>query len=365
MVDNILILAGGSGTRLWPASLNSYPKQFIKVDGEKTLLQLTVERALALEASGKITILTLKSQMKDVIADCAKYAEMYPNKIAILPEPVARNTAPAIAAAAFHYRFSGNGNAVSLILASDHLIEDAEAFKKNVETAALLARSGSLVTFGIPPTYPETGYGYIERGDTFLGEAAGKGFKVTAFMEKPNLKTAKKFIETGNYFWNSGMFVFPMELYLTELEKYSPQLYEPFRKLEKSPSSRYEKGIEIIMESSEIEELYKDSPANSIDYAVMEKTTFAAMVKADFPWNDVGSWDQFETIVDKAGGGEVFEVETSGNMVFSDIPVAMCGVDNLIVVIKNGKALVCQKGLSQKVKDVRTVIEKVGRGDLL
>ncbi len=358
MVDNVLILAGGSGTRLWPASLNESPKQFIKVKGEKSLLKLTVERALSLDVPGRIIIITLKSQLKDVLDECAEYADT--GKIMILPEPASRNTAPAITAAAWWFKLGGMFPCTSLVLPADHLIEELDLFKKNTEEADSLARDGFLVTFGIPPEYPETGYGYIEKGKKHK-----KGFKVASFREKPDPETAKKFVDDGNYFWNSGMFAFSMEVFLEEIRKYSPQIAAAFGKIVKAPPPVIVNGIEIIMDSSEIETIYSTSPSISIDYAVMEKTLLSAMVEADFSWNDIGSWDQFETIIKNLEKGEMFEVEASNNIVFSDIPIALCDVKDLIVVIKNGKALICKKGSSQKVRDIRKLIEKDNRSDLL
>ncbi|MCL2294814.1 MAG: mannose-1-phosphate guanylyltransferase [Spirochaetes bacterium] len=358
MVDNVFILAGGSGTRLWPASLNEYPKQFIKVKGEKSLLSLTIERALYLNISGEIIIITLKSQMDDVIKECAPYRDKA--RIVILPEPVARNTATALTAAAWWLKKSSKESSTALILPADHLIEGMEEFKRNAIEADALAREGFLVTFGIPPAYPETGYGYIKRG-----EVHADGYKVESFLEKPNLETAKQFIDDGNYFWNSGMFVFKMDTFLSEIEKYSPDITASFAKINEIPAPVFENKIKVIMDNQEVERAYKSSPSISIDYAVMEKTPLAAVVLADFPWNDIGSWDQFETIIKNFKWAELFEVGSANNTVFSDIPVALCGVEDLIVVIKNGKALVCKKGASQKVKELRSLMEGKDRVDLL
>ncbi|MCL2480853.1 MAG: mannose-1-phosphate guanylyltransferase [Spirochaetaceae bacterium] len=358
MVDNIFILAGGSGTRLWPASLNEYPKQFIKVKGEKSLLNLAIERALYLNIPGDIIIITLKSQLDDVIKECAPYSNT--GKIVILPEPVARNTATALTAAAWWIKEEGKEQSTALILPADHLIEGMELFEKNTLEADLLAHKDFLVTFGIPPTYPETGYGYIKRGESY-----GKGYKVESFMEKPDIKTAKQFLEDGNYFWNSGMFVFKMDTFLTEIGKYSPDISASFAKLSNAPKPVFEKNFKIIMDAPEVEKAYRQSPSISIDYAVMEKTPLAAVVLAEFSWNDIGSWDQFETIIKNFKWAELFEVGSSNNTVFSDIPVALCGVENLIVVIKNGRALVCKKGSSQKIKEIRSLIEGEHREDLL
>ena len=358
MVDNILILAGGSGTRLWPASLNESPKQFIKVREGKSLLELTIERGLSLGISGKIIIITLESQLDDIIRECSPYSDS--GKIAVLPEPAARNTAPAVAAALTYLKLSGSFNSTVLVLPADHMIEKSPEFRENIEKADILARKGFLVTFGIIPQYPETGYGYIEMGEPLDG-----GFMVSSFREKPDLSTAVKFLEEGNYFWNSGMFAFSVKAFLSELSLYSPEIALPFSRLGSVPSPFFERGIDILMCSDSVKEIYKKSPSDSVDYAVMEKSGKAAMIKADFLWNDIGSWDQFETIIENLGKAEKFEVNAEDNIVFSDIPVALCDVSDLIVVIKNGKALICRKGSSQKVKDIRTVIKNSNRSDLL
>ena len=358
MIDNILILAGGSGTRLWPASLNDSPKQFIKVKNGKSLLELTVERGLKLGIKGKIIIITLESQLDEVIRECSPFYDT--GKIAVLPEPAARNTAPAIAAALTYLRLNGESGSTSLVLPADHMIENFDKFSENVASADVLARKGYLVTFGIPPQYPETGYGYIERG-----ESEDPGFRVASFREKPDYDTAVKFLDEGNYYWNSGMFAFSTETFLNELSAYSPSISSLFEKLTDIPSPLHERGVDIVMSGGEISEIYKSSPKDSIDYAVMEKSTKCAMVKADFQWNDIGSWDQFETIMKNLGKAEKFEVDAEDNIVFSDIPVALCDVKDLIVVIKNGKALICRKGSSQKVKEIRAVIESNDRKDLL
>ena len=358
MVDNILILAGGSGTRLWPASLNNSPKQFIKVKNGKSLLELTIERGLKLGIKGKIIIITLESQLKEVIQECLPFSDT--GKIAVLPEPAARNTAPAITAALTYLKLTGDPDSTSLVLPADHMIDNFEKFKENAEKSDILARKGYLVTFGIPPQYPETGYGYIERG-----EFQDPGYRVASFREKPDYETAVKFLDEGNYYWNSGMFAFSAEDFLSELSLHSPGIYSQFQKLASVPPGMHERGIDIIMSSREVTEIYKDSPSDSIDYAVMEKSSKCAMVKAEFQWNDIGSWDQFDTILNNLGKAEKFEVDAADNIVFSDIPVALCDVNDLIVVIKNGKALICKKGSSQKVKEIRTVIESSNRGDLL
>ena len=358
MVDNILILAGGTGTRLWPASLNEYPKQFIKIMGGKSLIKLTVERALKLGVKGQIIIITLRNQLENVIMECSDFSEK--SRILILPEPEARNTAPAIAAASYWLKLSGREDETVLVMPADHLIQKIDKFKKNIQNADKLARKGFLVTFGIPPQYPETGYGYIE-----AGKSESPGLRVKSFREKPDLQTALNFIKSGKYYWNSGIFTFKTASYISELEKHSPEIARAFSSLKNVEDPVNSGGFDIIMEGDEAVAVYRQSPSISIDYAVMEKSSHAAMIKADFFWNDIGSWDQFETIIKNLGKKEIFEVDAENNIVFSDIPVALCEVSNLIVVIKNGKALICRKGSSQKVKEIRKIMEEIERDDLL
>jgi len=200
MIDNIFILAGGSGTRLWPASVKAVPKQFLEVADGKSLLILTIERALALKPSGKIYIITLKDQMDSVISECMKLEEGA-DRIVIVPEPRPKNTAPAIAVAASYLRNTGEGSSRVLVMPADHLVSPVDIFGKDVEKAAGLAERGFLVTFGIIPSYPATGYGYIESGSVI-----GEGFRVKEFREKPDRETAEKFIRQGGFYWNSGMF---------------------------------------------------------------------------------------------------------------------------------------------------------------
>lgn len=357
MIDDILILAGGSGTRLWPASLSKFPKQYIKVKGDDSLLALTIKRSLALNPAGKIYIISLESQMEELIKECAPFAHI--GKIAIIPEPEARNTAPAIGIAVRALEIMGKAESSLLVLPADHMIEDIEKFKACVEKADTLSRAGHMVTFGIKPLYPETGYGYIEQG-----EPEKTGFIVKSFREKPDLETAKKFLSDGKYLWNSGMFCFTGKTYWKELSAHSKAMTDAIGSV--TASGEYTKeGIQILMDTKEVAEAYAKSPSNSIDYAVMEKSSLSAVVAADFDWNDIGSWDQFETLLAGTKQDDVYQTGCRNTTVFSDIPVALCDVEDITVVIKNGKALICRKGSSQKVKEVRSQIEKAGRKELL
>ncbi len=358
MIDNIFILAGGSGTRLWPASVKAVPKQFLEVTDGKSLLILTVERALALEPSGKIYIITLKDQMDSVISECMKL-EKGADRIVIVPEPRPKNTAPAIAVAASYLRNSGEGESRVLVMPADHLVSPVDVFRKDVEKAAVLADKGFLVTFGIVPSYPATGYGYIESGDK-----TGPGFTVREFREKPDRKTAEEFIRQGGFYWNSGMFVFTADSFWKELEIHSSKIAETFRDAGKGEQMSEKNGISVILDNGKTEKIYASSPSDSIDYAVMEKSGNTAVVAASFTWNDIGSWDEMADIRESSGEN-AFSVESRNNFVYSDIPVALCGVEDLVVVQKNGALLICRKGKGQLVKDAVEEIKKRGMDHLL
>lgn len=374
MLDHVFILAGGSGTRLWPASNSGRPKQFIPVREGKSLLRLTVERAFGLGIRGSVIIITLADQLEPVLEECGKI-DMGEGRIKVVPEPAARNTAPAIAIAAEYLRAksrTGDDQTVA-VLTADHLITPPEKFTADMENADALARQDTLVTFGIPPTRPETGYGYIE-----TGEALKNGYQVASFREKPDEKTAVEFLEKGNYYWNSGMFAFRVKTYLEELSAHTPEIGRLFDGIGAKGHSRRIGGIEVVMEGPEVEDVYRRSPKDSIDYAVMEKSDRVTMVSATFDWNDIGSWEEMAALYaekDNMSPGEpvnvvadeqeLVSIESGGNFVYSDLPVALCGVEDLMVVVKNGAVLIAGKGAGQGVKKVVEELKKRGRSDLL
>ena len=345
MVDHVIIMAGGAGKRLWPASNGSKPKQFMTVQGSESLFQGTVNRAASLGIDGKILVVTHKDHIRAALEDSRSLPAELRGKMVLLAEPEARNTGPALAYAAAWLRgHAGGEDSSALVLAADHLIRDVEGFGKDVESASVLAERGSLVVYGIKPDFPSTGYGYIE-----AGAEDAPGFKVTSFKEKPDQKTAEDFLKAGNYLWNSGMFTYKLSVFQDELRKGTPAMQTPFDGAYSGPESYVENDITVVMPDGPLSELYASLPRDSVDYALMEKSDLISMVPSGFDWNDVGSWD---IIADLNPPAEqpVFVAEGEGNFVYSDIPVAMCGVDNLIVVIKNGKALICRKGESQLVK---------------
>jgi len=378
MLDHVFILAGGSGTRLWPASNSGRPKQFIPVQDGKSLLHLTIERAFGLGIRGSVIIITLADQLEPVLEECRKI-DVGEGRIKVVPEPAARNTAPAIAIAAEYLKSrsrTGRDQTVA-VLTADHLITPLEKFTGDMENADALARQEKLVTFGVPPTRPETGYGYIESG-----EELKNGYLVASFREKPDEATAVKFLEGGNYYWNSGMFAFRVKTYLEELSAHTPEIGELFEGIGAKGHSRLVDGIEVVMEGPDVEDLYRRSPKDSIDYAVMEKSDRVAMVSATFDWNDIGSWEEMAALYEErrnvqsgapeteagdvaADDQELVSIESEGNFVYSDLPVALCGVKDLMVVVKNGAVLIAKKGAGQQVKQVVEELKKRGSSDIL
>ncbi len=346
MVDHVIIMAGGAGKRLWPASNNSKPKQFMTVQGKDSLFLSTIRRAAFLNISGKILVVTHKDHVNAALEDCRSLEDDIREKLVILAEPEARNTGPALAyAAAWLKNDSEGADSTVLVLAADHLIRDVEQFSRDVESASVLAGQEYLVVYGIKPDFPSTGYGYIE-----AGSETGPGFKVLSFKEKPDQKRAGEFLKAGNYLWNSGMFTYKVSTFQTELQSGSPAMQVPFQSGAALPSSVRENGITVVRPDDALAVLYASLPKESVDYALMEKSRRIAMVRSGFDWNDVGSWDVIADL-DPPPEVPVFAGKSENNFVYSDIPVALCGVEDLIVVIKNGKALICRKGESQLVKD--------------
>lgn len=346
MIDHVVIMAGGAGKRLWPASHESRPKQFMTVQGEDSLFRSTLKRAAALDLPGLIVVVTHKNHLAAAAKDAALLPEEIRKKLVLLAEPEARNTAPALAyAASWLEERTGRRDETLLVLAADHLIRDVEGFKKDTAAAAELAARGALVVYGIRPDRPSTGYGYIE-----AGAPSSPGFEVRSFKEKPDEATAAAFLQAGNYYWNSGMFTYRLDRFLDELAAGTPQMILPFREGFRSPPSRREEEVLLVEPDPALEALYASLPKDSIDYALMEKSKAIAMVEARFDWNDVGSWDVIADLAPPSSQ-RVFQTGGQGNFVYGDIPVAFCGVDDLIVVVEKGKLLICKKGRSQLVKE--------------
>ncbi len=359
MVKHVVILAGGSGTRLWPASRAVFPKQFLALRrGGKSLFQDTLERASSLGIEGAIIVVTHKDHMDKIVEQWNSLSSTKsPQRRIVLPEPIARNTAPAIAYAAAFLKNEGEAEESFIVLASDHLIKPVDHFQRDVEKAAQLAQQGFLVTFGIPPRGPETGYGYIE-----TAEEHPPGYRVRRFHEKPNRATAVSYIDNGNFYWNSGMFTFPVGVFLDELRRSAPDVAEPFDGISIETTER--ETVRVPKDLQTVQSIYEGLPAISIDYALMEHSGNTSMVEATFDWSDIGSWDEVSRYF-SAEKTETLEVEADGNFVYSDIPVAITGISDLIVVVKNGVALICRKGSSQLVRNIVEELKQKERKELL
>jgi mannose-1-phosphate guanylyltransferase/mannose-6-phosphate isomerase len=331
---------------------------------------MTLRRAIGLEIEGSICVVTHRDHAEGIVEECREVLQeedFPPSRVLVLAEPEARNTAPAIAYACVLLQRICSLTDTLIVMPADHIIEPLSVFAEDVGRAALLAEQGWLVTFGIPPDRPETGYGYIE-----AGKALDPGFKVRKFKEKPDEAMARSFLAQGNHYWNSGMFAFRADRYLEELQAHAPDVARVF--LGTSIPEFQKRGSAanapfLVATDRALEAAYGKSPAISIDYAVMEHSEHSAVVPAGFAWSDVGSWDVvaelFGSEPEVRSAGRSVVVDSINNFVLSDLPVALAGVEDLIVVVKNGVVLICRKGKSQLVRDIVQVLKKNDRGDLL
>jgi len=343
-----VVMAGGSGTRLWPLSRAAHPKQFLALHGEDTMLQDTFKRLEGLNVQSSVTICNEEHRffVAEQLREIGKLGS-------IILEPTGRNTAPAIALAALSSPESEDP--LLLVLAADHVIQDEVAFTKTVNSAIPLAESGKLVTFGIVAHEPNTGYGYIKKG-----APQGCGFTVNAFVEKPSLEGAKEYLESGEYFWNSGMFLFKASRYLEELQKYRPDIYEACQLSMKDIS----KDNDFLRVN---EAAFDACPSESIDYAVMEKTVDAVVVPMDAGWSDIGSWSSLWDISGKDGNGnatygDVILHESNNSYIRTDGKlVAAIGVDDLVIVSTKDVLVVAHKNSVQNVKAVAQKLKAESR----
>ena len=344
-----VILCGGSGSRLWPMSRRLLPKQFLPLAGEKTLFQDTVLRTRSAAGCSAPVVVTNDDQ-RFLAAD--QLAELGIGPRALLLEPAGRNTAPAVAAAALHV-LREDPAAILLVQPSDHVIGDVRAFHAALAEAVSIAGEGYLVTFGIPPTEPATGYGYIEAGDAIAGGA----FRIRRFVEKPDLARAQAFLAQGGFFWNSGMFVYQARRFVDELERLRPDVLAAVR----AALARATPDLGFLRLDREA---FAASPSVSVDYAVMERTDSGAMVRASMSWSDVGSWSALWEVGEKDGARNVVrgDVELSGAegcYVHADgRHVSVLGARDLVVVETGDAVLVAARDRAQ---DVKEVVEKLDR----
>lgn len=347
-----IILAGGSGTRLWPLSRSQYPKQFIPLASGKSMLQETIERLSGLSLEMPVTI--CHEDHRFLIAEQLRPYGNFSGKIIL--EPERRNTAPAIAAAA-HYA-SKNNDPLLLVLPSDHRISDHTVFQSTINSAIPLATAGKLVTFGVKPSSPNTGYGYIKCGAPLLS-----GFAVEHFAEKPTPLTAAAYVESGNYYWNSGIFLFKASRYLNELNKFSPSIAAKSRLAVTSAA----KDLDFIRLEKES---YSGCPSSSIDYAVMEHTQKAAVVPLKTGWNDMGSWTSMwdEASKDNAGNATLGDVvcKNSRNCFIhsKEKLVTTIGLQDTIIIDTKDALLVAQQESINDISDLIKILQQKNRKEL-
>ena len=334
-----VLLSGGSGTRLWPLSREAYPKQFLALAGDDTMLQATWRRVADLADAAPIVV--AGEEHRFLVAE--QLRQIGAPTPAIVLEPVGRNTAPAIAAAAMQALGEGD-DALLLVLPSDHVVRDAEAFRVAVRAAMPAAEQGALVTFGIVPDAPETGFGYIEA-------SGGAGVqRVLRFVEKPDAATAQAYLDAGGYYWNSGMFLLRASRYLDELQRFRPEIVAAVRT---AFDAAARDGDFIRLDKT----AFAACPSDSIDYAVMEKTEAAMVLPVDIGWNDVGSWSALWEVSEQDGDGnahhgDVIAIDSRNSYAYARRLVALVGVEDLVVVETDDAVLVARKDRVQQVKDV-------------
>jgi len=350
-----VILSGGSGTRLWPLSRSSLPKQLLALHGEHTMIQETVLRAKLPDAAPPI--LLCSDNHRFLVAEQMQAIGVKPS--AIVLEPMGRNTAPAAAVAAL-IAAESDPKAIVLLLPSDHVVTDEAAFGDAVAVAAQAAEAGQIVTFGIAPTAPETGYGYIQRGSPLAGVKGA--FAVRRFVEKPDGATATRYVDDGGYFWNGGMFVFRADVMLEEIGRHAPEVLPEVR----AALAKAKRDLDFIRLDAES---FARAPNISLDYAVMERTGRATLVPCAIGWSDVGSWSSLWEIQKQDGSGNVFQGDvvahnTSGSFVRSEKRLtALVGVRDLAVVVTKDAVLVANKACAQDVKIIVDRLKAANRNE--
>lgn len=330
-----IILAGGSGSRLWPLSRDEYPKQLLSFDESESLLQKTFKRLKAFSKPSEIVTITNIKHYQNI--------RLQLNKIdkdnIVLGEPLGKNTAPAIASALEYFKQTGTTDDIVLIVPSDHLIKNIDGFNKTVEKGKVLAEQGYIVTFGIKPSYPETGYGYIK-----INGKLSDGYKVEKFVEKPDSETAKKYLESGEYYWNGGIFMGKISTFLSEIQKYASDIYKRLPELDFSN--------DLVIKYL----AYDKMPSISIDYAVMEKSDKIALVELLSDWNDLGSWQSLYNVKEKDSNGNVLTGKVvvdkvKNSFIYSQKEiVAVSGLEDIILVETEDAIMACKRTESQNVK---------------
>lgn len=358
-----VIMAGGVGKRFWPLSKKKHPKQLLDIVGSKSMINLTIDRLKTLSDIDRIFIMTNREQMQMILSQNDELTEEN-----FIIEPCGKNTAPAIGLAA-HHLLKKDPEAVMGLFPADHLITDVELFTKTVEAAIEATHSNrALFTFGINPTYPATGYGYIQidKDVQITRNPVPNNIEIynsKTFAEKPDVSTAKLFLKSGEFFWNSGMFVWQAKVIISKINRYIPETGAILTELsEVMGTQEYEKTIN---------EKWKTIKPISIDYAVLEQSSRIYVVKANFDWNDVGSWDTVYKIEDKDKNKNVFRskglmLRSSGNYVYSkDLKIFALGVKNLVIVENDGALMILPRSEAENIKEIVDTLPVIGEEDLL
>jgi len=348
-----VILAGGSGTRFWPKSREQLPKQLLNINGERTMIQDTLDRISPIVASENIWIITNE---KHALETCRQLKATEFNPSQLFTEPIARNTAAAIGYSAYILS-KKNPDAIMAVFPADHAITTHKKFLELIEKAKTVAKNNHLVTLGIKPTSPETGYGYIKQGKSLEGNA----YKVDQFIEKPDKATAEKYLTEGGYYWNSGMFIWKVSVLLNEIKRYLPNLYAQLDKLSKNTIEV--KGPYPFKELNDSgKKIFQSLQPVSIDHGIMESSNNSVVFPANIGWNDVGSWTALADISQKDSKGNVikgnvFSIENNNSIFYAEERlVATMGLKNMIVVDTSDAVLVCPKDCAQ---DVKKIVEKI------
>ncbi len=348
-----LIMAGGVGTRFWPKSRKNFPKQFLKVSGELSLLQMTVERLLPQFSFTDIYIVTAQNQVELIKEQLPELPEQN-----IIIEPFGMNTAPCIALSVMYLKNFYPEQELMFVLPADHIITDKENFLQSLLPAEEQAKKGYLVTFGILPTYPATGYGYIEAGEEIAPEVR----KVLNFKEKPDKATAEQFLAKGSYYWNSGMFCWSLKSISTAFTNFLPEVDN----ITKAIANKWqENGLQ-----TDISSLYAKMPRIPIDIGIMEKANFRGVVPVSYDWSDVGSWKALSDLVNKDEDGNYFSAEgkaisATNNYIDTNKFTAIIGVNDLCLIETADAILLCNKEKAEEVKKIVEHLQQVNREDLL
>ena len=357
-----VIMAGGVGERFWPQSRRKHPKQLLDLTGRGSMIRLTIDRLDGLSRPEEILIVTNIEQRQAMLDEIAG---RIPEEN-VIGEPVGQNTAPCIGLAALVLRRL-HGDEPMVVLPADHLVEPVEVFQRQLragaEIVARRAERGCLLTFGITPTRPETGYGYIKAGEPLVCDGDADVFAVEAFLEKPPLERAQEFVTDGGYYWNSGMFMWTAGAILGEIEAHIPELHRVLAEIEDGMGTR---PLADVLNS-----VYPQAPSISIDYGVMEKAQDVVMLRAAFDWNDVGSWEFVRDVSDADADGNVvvgdhvFIDSRNSTVIARDRLVAVLGVDDVVVVDGGDTILVCRRDRVQEVKKIVQTLKERGRDDLV